>query len=395
MRLLIINENPLEKIDQDYYSIYSWIRFPVQLAEQCQKVTLWSPIMVRDVPSPDVWLVELGNLNIEEHDYYESFAQYYRLLPLRFLKWRKKTEQLIKKHDAVVLRVPSPMISVITRCALRQKKPLVLIIAGDIVTGSSRVIASSGLKRLIYLILVNFLALQEKKWAKCATMVYVYSNEIKQRLRIKSGNVKLMQTPHVSLLNFKYRSDTCQSNRVRLLRVCWLMPNKGIEYLLKAVAILVKKGLPLELEIAGKEREPGYQAKLQKLAEQLGVTNRIFFTGWVPFDRIWKVYVRSDIQIISSVAEGMPRCIVEGAARGLPLVSTTAGGCADTLTHKVNAFLIPPQDAQSIAEAVEQLIRDKRLRQGLIRGGYDMARGFTFEEAGKRFLNDLRRIAGL
>ncbi len=113
----------------------------------------------------------------------------------------------------------------------------------------------------------------------------------------------------------------------------------------------------------------------------------------MPFDRIWEVYVRSDIQVISSIAEGTPRCIAEGAARGLPLISTTAGGCADALIHKVNAFLVPPRDAQSIAEVVEQLIRDKRVRQQLIKGGYDMARRFAFEKAGKRFLNDLKTIA--
>jgi glycosyltransferase involved in cell wall biosynthesis len=250
-------------------------------------------------------------------------------------------------------------------------------------------------KRFIYSIVLKFLSLQERKCARCADMVYVYSNEIGRRLELNEEDVKLMRTPHMSMDDFKYRNDTCQSDVVRLLRVCWLMPNKGIEYLLEAAAMLVRRGLSVKLEIVGKEDFPRYQEKLEKVAERFEISDRVIFTGWVPFNRIQDVYLRSDIQIISSIAEGTPRCIQEGAARGLPLVSTTAGGCADALTDQVNALLVPPADAKSIADAVEKITKGEGLRKKLIKGGYEMASKFTFENAGMQFLNELKEIAGL
>ena len=396
MKLVIMNANGLQRIDGKYYSVFSWILFPVRLAVQCEKVTLLAPVIIRNggAPSPGTWFVDVGRLNIEEQDYFRGFAQYYRHLPFRFRKLKRKVMQLVKEHDAVVVRIPNPMISLLTKCAIVQKRPLVLVFGGDMTAQSNLVHTGCRLKRFLYSIILKVLWLEQNKCARCADMVYVYSNEIARKLELNHENVRLMRTPHMSIDDFKYRDDTCRSHVIRLLRVCWLMPCKGIEYLLEAMAILVGRELPVRLEIAGEENCRGYQKKLQKLTERLGISDRVVFTGWIPFDRMKDVYLRSDIQVISSIAEGTPRCIQEGAAHGLPLVSTTAGGCTDALTHGVDALLVPPTDAKSIADAVAKIIKDGELRRKLIKASYSKASRFTSETAGMQFLNEIRSIVG-
>ena len=395
MKLLIINENPLEKIGQEYYSVFSWIRFPLKLAAHCERVTMWCPVTVAvdgTTPPNDGWCVKLGNLRIEDLDYYESFVQYCRLWPRRVLAWRKQADRLIEEHDAVILRLPSPMVSLVTRCARRKGRPLILIVSGNIETQSDRIVGNRGLKRLFYLTLAKLVVLQDVRCARHAALVYVYSEELKRRFEICNAHVRIMRTPHLSLDDFVQRTDTCQSGEIRLLRVCWLLPSKGLDYLLEAVALMVKKGFRLRLEIVGKEKIPGYRARLEKLAGQLGIRDKVTFSGWVPFDRIKEVYLGNDIQVISSLSEGTPRCIVEGAACGLPLVSTTAGGCGDTLMHEVNALLVPPGDTVRMVAEIERIIKDKQLRLRLINEGYKMADTLTFEKLGTQFLNEIRGV---
>ena len=122
-------------------------------------------------------------------------------------------------------------------------------------------------------------------------------------------------------------------------------------------------------------------------------TNQVCFAGWVPYDRTENFYIQNDIQVISSINEGLPRSIVEGASRGLPLVSTNAGGCADFLTHEKNALLVSSGNPSELASAIERVINEKKLRRKLIKEGYELAHSATFEVMGKQFLDDIREVA--
>ena len=79
MKLLIVNENPIEKLGDHYHSIYSWVGFPLFLARHFERTTLWAPVKTVTDPrrlSPESFPLDLGPLAIEPHDLYESFAGY-------------------------------------------------------------------------------------------------------------------------------------------------------------------------------------------------------------------------------------------------------------------------------------------------------------------------------
>lgn len=396
MRLLVISESPLEEIGRDYYAVESLVKIPQYLAAHCGHVTMWSPTVVREAGSPPLpgsWRMEPGNLTIKHQDYYYSFATYYRLWPWRRRVWRENADCLIKEHDLVMLIVPSPIISVVTESARRHRRPLVFIVAGDIETQSDRILYNRGLKRWLYLVLARLLAFQEVRCARHTAAVYVFSKELARRHEGNGRLVRLIQYPHLSLRDFVHREDTCQSDEIRLLRTCWLLPSKGIEYLLEAVALLLKRGLKVHLEVVGKQRVMGYQDSLESYAERLGIRDRVAFCGWVSFDKMAEVYLRSDINVISSLAEGTPRVIVEGFARGVPLVCTRVGGCEDFLAHEEDALLVSPGDPEAMALAIERIVRDGELRRKMIRHGYEKARSATFEILGMKLLEEFREIA--
>lgn len=392
LKVLLVSESPLTQVNGEYFAVDSWIRFPLQLAEHCN-LTLWAPVESREHPVPDAWRFTPGRMRIRRHDGYHTYSGYYRRWPTRVLAWRREVRELLADHDVIVLRLPSPMAGLVSRAAKRAGVPLVTLVAGDIVRQSERVTANHGFRRMVAVALVRLLAAQEVVCCRRAALVYAYSDDLAERHDRGDGRVRRMRTPHVSERDFADRLDTCGDGVVKLLRVSWLTHSKGIDVLLRALALLVERGVPATLAVVGQERRPGYQDELAELAERLGVSDRVEFHGHLPFDRIDAVYRECDIQVVSSLAEGFPRCIAEGCARGLPLVSTTAGGCGAGLTDRSNALLVEPGDADAMAAAIERVATDGDLRRRLIQGGFDLARSASFERLGIRFLEEVGAAA--
>src|SRR5262245_17559714 len=225
-----------------------------------EETTLWSPLRVLRGPrdlSPGVWQVPPGDLRIAPLDPYDSFSGYYRLLPRRYLSWRRQAEDLVGRHDLVIVRAPSPMLPLLSSAARRRGKPIVLIIAGDIEKQSSRVSGTKGLRHAINLLLVRHFVEEERRCGQQASLVYAYSDELAERHGGLNSRVRPMRTPLLSMSEIADRDDTCLEGEIRLLRVCWLHPSKGLECLLRAVAALVDQGLQVRLQIAGRERLAG------------------------------------------------------------------------------------------------------------------------------------------
>ena len=397
MKVLFINIDGLIQHGNDYYTVDPWILFPIRLANQCDQITLLSAVNIpkESNPSkpPQGWRLDINsNLRIEHFDFYNSFVSFYKLLPKRYFAWKKQMEDLIRQNDVVIIRFPSPAVALVTRCIKRLRKPLVCIVRGNIHLASDRLVQNKGVKKLFYQGLIRLIMLQEKKCSQISKLVYVYSKELLDRFQKNNEKVKLMLTAHVSMSDFFDRDDTCQNEEVKLLRICRLVPIKDLECLFDALVILIASKIRIKLEIVGEAEKPPYLTQLKERVNQLGVSDHVQFSGWMPYDQTREAYIRNDIQVISSINEGTPRSIVEGASRGLPLVSTTAGGCADVLTHEKNALLVPTGDPKLLASAIKRVITDESLRKKLIKGGYEFARSSSFEVLGKQFLDDIQKL---
>jgi len=178
---------------------------------------------------------------------------------------------------------------------------------------------------------------------------------------------------------FCSRADTCQGPTIRILFVGFLRPEKGVEYLLEAVSLL-PANLPWELEIAGPRQFPHYCSKLDQIAAEKGVSERIRWTGYVPNGQpLFERMRAADLLILPTLSEGTPHVLVEARANSLPCISTTVGGVPSTVTDGYDALLVRPKDARALARAMERVITDGALRRSLIRNGLIAARTQTLD----------------
>lgn len=135
--------------------------------------------------------------------------------------------------------------------------------------------------------------------------------------------------------------------------IAYLYKNKGFEYLINAIKLLVQKGLnPLLLIIGnGPELE-----ELENLCEQLKLRSNVFFLGeQKQASRLIKAF---DIYACSSLKEGFSYTIIEAMTAGLPIVATNVGGNPELITDEHQGLLAKAGDAQDLADKISRLIAD-------------------------------------
>lgn len=182
---------------------------------------------------------------------------------------------------------------------------------------------------------------------------------------------------------FYERDDTCTGEKVRILFVGYIRPEKGIEYLLEALALL-RIDRPWEAVLIGSVTFASYRKRLDDTVARLGLAERVHWRGFVEFgEPMYQEMRAADIFAFPTLSEGTPHVLVEARAVSLPIVSTNAGGVPDTVADGYDALLVPPKDPAAMARALERVIGDGDLRRALIRNGRESARHLTVERFGE------------
>jgi len=138
----------------------------------------------------------------------------------------------------------------------------------------------------------------------------------------------------------------------------------------------VLKELPgATLTVAGTGPE---HASLLALAKELGIQNKVVFSGRVDAPHMPALYQAADVMLNPSRVDNMPNSILEALACGVPVVSTNVGGIRFLVEHEKTALLVPAEDHQAMAAAAIRVLRDHQLNDDLRQAGLDFVQQFSW-----------------
>jgi glycosyltransferase involved in cell wall biosynthesis len=158
---------------------------------------------------------------------------------------------------------------------------------------------------------------------------------------------------------FQPSENTGQSNGALTIGVAArLQPNKGLEDLLRALAILAQDNLHPTLLIAGDGKLRG---ALESEIERLGLRQQIKFLGFV--QDMERFYQSINIGVLASLSEGLPLFVLEAMSCGIPVVATDIGGTKEVLRDGIDGFVVPVHAPSALAAALRKLLQDPRIRQ--------------------------------
>jgi glycosyltransferase involved in cell wall biosynthesis len=159
----------------------------------------------------------------------------------------------------------------------------------------------------------------------------------------------------------------------RIVSVGRMVPKKGFDVLIDAVAELRDRGLDADVVIAG---EPGETAEALRtqLAER-GLVDAVTIAGPVTQAELLALYRSANVFVLACRVsgdgdrDGIPNVLVEAMAAGLPVVSTTVSGIPEVVRDGDNGLLVQPDDPDALADAILRIAKDPESAAAMAEAG--------------------------
>jgi glycosyltransferase involved in cell wall biosynthesis len=139
-----------------------------------------------------------------------------------------------------------------------------------------------------------------------------------------------------------------------------LLEDKGVRTLVEAHRLLRKRGLDIELLLAG-STDPANPASISE-QEISGWRRESGITLLGHVEAISTVWARAHIAVLPSRREGLPKALLEAAACGRPMVATDVPGCREIVLPDQTGLLVPPDNPPALADAIATLTGSLQLR---------------------------------
>jgi colanic acid/amylovoran biosynthesis glycosyltransferase len=151
-----------------------------------------------------------------------------------------------------------------------------------------------------------------------------------------------------------------------ILCVARHVPVKNLPLLLRACAILRDQNVLFQCVILGDGK---CQDELEALRSDLGLQELVAMPGAAEQQEVLVWLQSAAIAVLTSENEGLPVCLMEAGACGLPVVATAVGGVPELIQDGITGILTKPGDAGDLADALQRLLKDSELRTKLGNAG--------------------------
>jgi glycosyltransferase involved in cell wall biosynthesis len=168
-----------------------------------------------------------------------------------------------------------------------------------------------------------------------------------------------------------------------------LMPQKGVEHLLHALAAMKAEA---SLDIVGDGPSRG---ALEGLSRELGVSARVRWHGQLAQSELPRLYQSAAAVVVPSADEGLGLVAVEALLCETPVVAFDSGGLRDVIQHDRTGLLVPPGDRAALARTLDGLLsRDGRGSDLGKAGRLYALSAFAPESAARRYAEIYRQVIG-
>lgn len=141
---------------------------------------------------------------------------------------------------------------------------------------------------------------------------------------------------------------------------------KGIEYLIKSVALLKTKYENIKLILIGDGEE---KETLLRLVKKLEIEEQVIIIGKT--FNIQKYLSVFDVFVLPSLQEGLSIAIIEAMASKIPVIASNVDGIPEVISHNDDGILISPKNETEISQAVIKLLEDEKLKDTLVNNAYE------------------------
>ncbi|PSB50044.1 glycosyl transferase family 1 [filamentous cyanobacterium Phorm 6] len=292
---------------------------------------------------------------------------------LRSRQIKRAARNAVGANDAVILRTSSQIADCLEPVLRRADRPYGVEVVADpydvFAPGSVRHPLSPFFRWL-------FPRQLRRQCAGACAAAYVTQKSLQQRYPCPNFSIGVsdVDLPEETLASVP-RSPRLESSPLTLIAVGTLAQlYKAPDAAIEAVAICMREGLDIKLIWVGDGK---HRSEMEALAAAQGLGDRVCFRGQLTAgDAVRAELDRSDLFIMPSHQEGLPRAMVEAMARALPCIGSTVGGIPELLSPE---DLVPPGDAAALASKICEVAIDRDRMAQMSARNLNKAKEYTDE----------------
>lgn len=181
------------------------------------------------------------------------------------------------------------------------------------------------------------------------------------------------------------------SDKVVMVFVGRIAEQKGLAYLIQSLpALRSRVSTPFVLNVVG---DGPLRPNMEALAESLGVSDCVHFSGWVSQSQVRDWLQRADIFVLPSLMEGLSIALLQAMACGLPVVTGNVMGNREVVRNGQNGFLVPTCDTRAWVEALAPVIEGRELRLQMGRRSRELIAEYDWYTISRTYLQILEASA--
>ena len=208
-------------------------------------------------------------------------------------------------------------------------------------------------------------ALGRGRLARQGSLFLAASNFLRQKLLALDFPPERVLTHYIGVDTQAIAPRSPAQEESIILHVARLQEVKGTEYLIRAFALIAAQHPLARLVIIG---EGKLRKRLERLARETGLAERIAFLGAKPHEQVLGWMRRAAMLVLPSIKtesgreEGLGMVMLEAAASSVPGIGTRVGGIAEGIEEGVTGFLVPERDPEALSVAIATLLANPSLR---------------------------------
>jgi 1,2-diacylglycerol 3-alpha-glucosyltransferase len=166
-------------------------------------------------------------------------------------------------------------------------------------------------------------------------------------------------------------------------------PEKNLPFLLRAFAGIAKTYENVGLLIIGDGAE---RDNLEDRVKVMGISDRVRFTGMIPYTELPAYMVVADAFVTASVTEVHPLSVIEAMASGLPVVGILSPGVGDTVEDGVTGFLASEEDLAVFTAKLSRMVTDRELREKMSLQAKEASKEYSIENTTQIMIDRYQKL---
>lgn len=213
-----------------------------------------------------------------------------------------------------------------------------------------------------------------------------------EKIRVIPNAIDLKNYPMSIDKEWVRRRYGVYPNEKLVLCVGRLVPQKGTEYLIRAVPSIVGRHPEAKFIIVG---EGWLRGRLEDIARSTGYQWKINFTGFIPDSELTALMMSADVLVVPSIYEPFGIVALEGMAAGVPVVASQIGGLAEVIEHDRTGIFVYSRNPESITWGVDRVLSNPDHAKWLTNNAREtLQKAYSWEAIAMKTVNVYEEVVG-